>query len=838
MSSTADAPKTTSNGANDRAAEIGPRRATLHMIGNAHIDPVWLWRWPEGCHEVLASFRSALDRLSEDPEFVFVSSSAAFYKWVEELQPAMFEEIKARVAEGRWEVVGGWWIQPDCNVPGGESFVRQGLYGQRYFREKLGVLARVGYNVDSFGHHGVLPQILRKSGMDAYVFARPSPQEQGLPGRLFQWEADDGSRVTAFRIPFEYCTWGKELDKHVRRVAGELRPPQDELMCFYGVGNHGGGPTVENLASIRRLREEPGAPRMLFSSPNRFFEAVEASGRAASLPVHHDDLQHHASGCYAVHSAIKYWNRRAEWALVTAEKWSAVASAAVGLPYPQEEFRRAWQGVLFNQFHDILAGTSIESAYEDARNLHGEALAIADRALTAATVAMAWDIRSPLEPEARPIVVFNAHAWAARVTVETEFGRFNEAYSLLDDQGHPVPAQRVQSEATAGGRTRLCFQADLPPLGYRVYKVVPTPAEPPAADPFAGSSDHVLENANLRVSFDPETGWISSLFDKRHGVEALAGPAAVPVVVRDESDTWGHNVFSFREEAGRFRAESLRLIARGPVRATLRVVSRYGDSRLVQEFSLMADGEIVQVAVTLDWQERHRALKLRFPVNVHFHRATSEQPYGSIDRFANGEEEPGQGWVDLSGSARDTGERYGVSILNDGKHSYDVMVRDIGLTVLRSPIYAHHDPAVPQPDEEYSYIDQGRQRLRYAIYPHAAGWEEAETVRRAAELNQAPVSVLGTFHPEGKLPPACVYADARPANIVLSVIKQAEDGDDLVVRAYESSKAATAATIRLPQWGRIIQAEFGPGEIKTFRVPRSPGRPVVEVNLLEDAEDA
>lgn len=839
---------TTTEKPTTQALETQP--ATLHMIGNAHIDPVWLWRWPEGCHEVLASFRSALDRLGEDPEFIFVSSSAAFYQWVEQLEPAMFEEIKARVAEGRWEVVGGWWIQPDCNIPGGESFVRQGLYAQRYFREKLGVTARVGYNVDSFGHHGVLPQILKKSGMEAYVFARPSPQEQGLPGRLFHWEADDGSRVLAFRIPFEYCSSGRELDQHVRRTAGELRPPQSELMCFYGVGNHGGGPTIENLASIRRLRERPDMPRLIFSSPNRFFQSVVASGRAQALPVHHDDLQHHASGCYAAHSAIKYWNRRAEWALTTAEKWASAASVALGLPYPQEEFRRAWQGVLFNQFHDILAGTSIESAYEDARNLHGEALAIADRALTAATVALAWNIRTPLEPAARPIVAFNAHAWPARVLVETEFGPFKAEHMLVDEQGQPVPVQAVQSEATAGGRARLCFMAELPPLGYRVYRVVPgapapsqgpdttTDDRPPA--PVVGgrssvvASDTTLENANLRATFDPQTGWLSSLYDKRHGVEALAGPAAVPVALRDESDTWSHNVFSFRDEAGRFTAESVRLIERGPVRATVRVVSRYGGSRLLQDFSLAADGDMLTVAATVDWRERRRALKLRFPINVHFHRATSEQPYGSIDRFANGEEEPGQSWVDLSGSARDSGELYGVSIINDGKYSYDVMVRDVGLTVLRSPIYAHHDPAVPEPDAEYSYIDQGRQRLRYAIYPHAGGWEQAQTVRRAAELNQAPLTVLGTFHPAGRLAPTNAFAEASPANIVVGALKQAEDGDDLIIRAYESAKIATPATIGLPLLGREIRAAFGPGEIKTFRVPRDPGLPVAEVNLLED----
>lgn len=847
---TADAP------AGEQKGERGG--PTLHMIGNAHIDPVWLWRWQEGCHEVLASFRSALDRLNEDPEFLFVSSSAAFYQWVEQIQPAMFEEIRTRVAEGRWEIVGGWWIQPDCNIPGGESFVRQGLYGQRYFREKFGVTATVGYNVDSFGHHGMLPQILRRSGMSRYVFMRPNPQEKGLPGRLFWWESDDGSRVLTFRIPFEYCTWGKELDQHVRRVAGELRPPFDELMCFYGVGNHGGGPTIENLRSIRRLDADPELPRLVFSTPNRFFEQIEASD--LPLPVVHDDLQHHASGCYAAHSGIKYWNRRAEWALLTAEKWAAIASMLGGPAYPTAELARAWQGVLFNQFHDIMAGTSIEPAYDDARNLHGEALAIADRALTAATIAVAWNIRTPVEEGVTPIVVFNPHAWPSTVPVELEFGRFTDEHGLIDDAGNPVPVQRVQSEATANGRNRLCFLAELPALGYRTYRVVQRigaqaqqGAQAAGAELLAGEPGGqpveraaqpgeegaiLLENEYLRLSFDRETGWITSLFDKRFEVEALSGPAAVPVVLRDESDTWSHNVFSFRDEVGRFSAERVERIADGLVRSTVRVTSRFGASLLVQEFSLYAGRPVVEVAATVDWREQHRALKLRFPINVHFHRATAEIPYGSIERFANGEEEPGQSWVDVSGTSRANGERYGVSVINDGKHSYDVLIRDIGLTVLRSPIYAHHDPAVPQPGRRYSYIDQGLQRFRYAIFPHGGGWEESGLVRLAAELNQPPIALAGTFHPEGQLPQSQSFLSVEPAAVTATVLKQAEDGDDLIVRAYASARVAAEATISLPAWGRSFSAAFGPCEIKTFRVPRDPAQPVVEVSMLEWEEDS
>jgi alpha-mannosidase len=303
---------------------------TLHMIGNAHIDPVWLWQWQEGFHEVLATFRSALDRMQEYPDFNFVSSSAAFYEWVEKSDPDMFAEIRERIAEGRWQVTGGWWIEPDCNLPSGESFARQALYAQRYFKEKFGVTARVGYNVDSFGHHGMLPQLLKKSGLEYYVFMRPMPHEKGLPARLFWWESDDGSRVLAYRLPYEYCTWGKGLEGHVHRCAAELKAPHKSNLCFYGVGDHGGGPTRENLDSIRRMNEDPQFPALVHGSLEGWFE--QATQNIPSVPVVHDDLQHHASGCYSAHSGIKRWNRKAENILAAAEKWASVAWWTTGQP--------------------------------------------------------------------------------------------------------------------------------------------------------------------------------------------------------------------------------------------------------------------------------------------------------------------------------------------------------------------------------------------------------------------------------------------------------------------------------------------------------------------------
>lgn len=820
------------------------QNGTLHMIGNAHIDPVWLWQWQEGFQEVKATFRSALDRLNEYDDFVFCSSSAAFYEWVEQSDPDMFEEIRSRVAEGRWEITGGWWIQPDCNIPGGESFVRQGLYGQGYFYGRFGVRAKTGYNVDSFGHHGMLPQILKKSGMEQYVFMRPGTHEKGLPGHVFWWESDDGSRVLAARIPFEYCTWGRELDAHVRRCANLVAPPLVQVLCFYGVGNHGGGPTKENIESIQRMQEEGRAVRLVLSTPDRYFAALRGAG-AEQLPVVHDDLQHHASGCYAAHSGVKRWNRKAEHLLLAAEKWSALAEWVMGQPYP-DDLSRAWKAVLFNQFHDIMAGTSLEAAYDDARDLYGEAMAIAGRALNLAVQSFSWRIGIPEESGMKPFVVFNPHAWDSRVHVQAECGSQPADAVLVDDGERVVACQWLQSQAAAGGRRRISFIADLPSLGYRVYRLRPA-SDPGSAGPDSaaetvtretGREDDwaatgcTLDNRFFRVEWDPQSGYVTRLYDKEANVEVFGGPGARPVVIDDPSDTWSHGVLRFQNETGQFRARRVRLLAHGPVQSVIRVTSEWGRSEIVQDFVMYRELRRIDVHVTVDWQERHKALKLRFPVNVSHGDATYEIPYGHIRRPGNGEEEPGQSWIDLTGLSRQVGELYGLSVINDGKYSFDVSDGEIGLTVLRSPIYAHHDPLVPDPDAEYSFIDQGIQRFTYALLPHRGRWEDAGTVRVAAELNQTAVCVTETYH-AGALPKSETFLRVDSPHVTVTTVKKSEDGLDMIIRCHETAGRATQATFTLPRFGRVFTASFAPCEIKTFRVDKDGRQPPRETNLLE-----
>ena len=805
------------------------KQKKVHLIGNAHIDPVWLWSWQEGFHEVKATFRSALDRMREYPGFIFTASSAVFYSWVEQSDPQMFAEIKQRVDEGRWQIVGGWWIEPDCNIPCGESFVRQGLHGQRYFMEKFGKKATIGYNVDSFGHSGMLPQILKKSGIIFYVFMRPMPHEMELPGRTFWWEADDGSRITAFQIPFSYATPGGDIKDHILRCLSDIAEPINETMCFYGVGNHGGGPTIQSLESILNLQTslEP-SNEVIFSSVENFYHNTKKEN--VLLPTVHSELQHHASGCYAAHSGVKRWNRLAENRLMAAEKWTSVAALTIGVPYPVD-FDQAWKNVLFNQFHDILAGTSLERVYDDVRDTYGEAMAIADRALNAAFQSIIWKIKIDPEEGMRPILVFNPLTWEVRAPIEIDLERWEPGAQLVDDTGHLIHFQGVDSPTTPW-RQKMCFIADLPALGYRTYRLMKSGGKDPYN--YAKISDTIVENGRYRLEINPSSGCITSLFDLQNICQVFSGEAARAVIIDDPSDTWSHDILSFQNEIGSFKPTSVKLVENGPVKSVIRVCSEYGRSELIQDFTLYHDLDGIDVFVTVNWQEHSKMLKLRFPVRLAEGQVTCEIPYGTIERPSDGKEEPFQNWVDYSGILPENGKPYGLSIYTDGKYSLDVFKNVIGLTILRSPAYAHHYPAELKGGEIYSYMDQGIQRFCYTIHPHSGNWKKARIIQRASELNQRPFIMLGTFHPQGTLPQEKSFIKVQPDTVIVTVLKKAEDGDDLILRAYETQNEPVHAVISLPEWGHSIETDFSPSEIKTILILLGSCKEIIETSLLED----
>ena len=804
----------------------------LHLIGNSHIDPVWLWQWPEGFQEIRATFRSALDRMNEYPEFIFTCDSAAYYAWIEEIEPAMFEEIRARVAQGRWELVGGWWVEPDCNIPGGESFVRQALVSQRFFLDRFGKIATVGYNVDPFGHNGMLPQLLRRAGMDSYVFMRPGPHEAPLPGPLFWWESPDGSRVLAYRLPHEYCAPREDLGHHLDKSLAQLPERWSEMMAFYGVGNHGGGPTRENLDSIRRLDGAGSLPRLRHSTPRAFFDSITSA--EPQLPVVTGDLQHHAVGCYSAHSGIKAWMRRAESDLASAEAWAAVAAMVAGRAYPHEDLDRAWKQVLFNQFHDTMGGTAIEPAYQDARDQLGEASSIANRAQNVAIQSLSQLIDVPAEQGVVPIVVFNPLPWQVRASIELEYGGLKPTDGLVDDTGASVAFQAVQSYATVSAwRSRLAFETELPGLGYRTLSMRPDRAGVVATPLHVTGT--TVENEHLRLSIDPKTGRMTELVLREAGSDAadLADPSRPRAVVMDDtSDTWGHRRLAYRDVLGEFESTTVEVIETGPVRAIVRVNSRYGSSSLTEDIVVWAGAEEVEIRVILDWREKAALLKMRTPTPLVETTAAYEIPYGVIERPADGDEEPGQRWIDTSGTIPGSDERFGVAVLNDAKYGFDILGGQLGVTAVRSPIYAHHEPMVPREGVRYQFQDQGVQRFTLRLLPHRGGWADAGLTRRAMALNQRPTVLIESRH-QGSRPATASFVSVEPGNVIVGAVKGAEDGDGLVLRVVETAGRQAAARIEMPGTGRTLALEMGPFEIRTLRVPVDPSREPFETDLLE-----
>jgi alpha-mannosidase len=839
------------------AAPRPPAASTrrLHMIGNAHLDPVWLWPWQEGYAEARATFRSALDRMNEYPDFVFTCDQIVLLSWVEEQDPELFDEIRERVAEGRWVNVGGWWVEPDCNLPMGESFVRQGLVGQRYLISRFGIPSTVGMNVDPFGHNVMLPQILRGQGMDSYTFLRPGPHESDLAWSLFWWQAPDGSRVLAYRIPFEYCSPPGSVDGQTEKALQALDRSVGDMMVFYGVGNHGGGPTKANIESIHRYDRMGSFGRMTMSSPRTYFDEVLARGEAFldELPVRADDLQMHARGCYSAHSGIKAWQRRAQHAVLTAERWAAITAVTDGIASPREDLERAWKQILFNQFHDVLPGSAIESAYDDARDQLGEAVSIAKRITVRAHNVIGRQVDVPFVEGTQPVVVFNPHPWPVETDVPMNYGPLKWGAHVVDADDRPVANQRTQSVSTTddGARGALVFRAEVPALGYRLYRLRPGDA-PTGPDAAAGAgapdggltvSETVLENAHVRIELDPASGSIRSYRDKATGLDLLTDDGTHTQVCEDPTDTWGHRVVSYAWPGAAMELQRIVVRESGPLRARVRVERRWHDSTLVEELLLDADSSVLRVDVTLDWREQAHLLKLRFPTRLEGAQAHFEIPFGELERPVDGAEEPGQSWVDLTGTI--DGAPAGLTVVTTNKQAYDVSPGaddgeagpSIGITAVRSAVYSWHDPRLLDPEGVYAFQDQGVQRFSYELVPHAGDRHAAEPTRRAALLGQPVRAMQESSHP-GPLPPEHSFATDGGGAVMVTALKGAEDpapdgGTDVIVRAVETRGTTARSRIELPFLERTIEEEFTPYRLRTFRVPRDPAAPVVEVDLVE-----
>jgi alpha-mannosidase len=604
------------------------------------------------------------------------------------------------------------------------------------------------------------------------------------------------------------------------------------MMLFYGAGDHGGGPAKATLHAILDAQKQPGAPKILFSTPDSYFDDI-AKGK--DFPVVDDDLQHHSVGCYTAMSEIKKDNRTAEAALMTAEKMAELANVLVGLPYPKSDFAASWKKVLLMQFHDSMAGTALPEQYIVSHNAYGFAKEVANQAIYRAAEKISWQIPSA-DPDSEYLVVFNPHAWGANLKVQYDLswgsdngeGTKNDS-RLEDEHGNAIPHQWTAGQTVVGDRKGLAFQAPLPAFGYRQFrlrKIAPSAA--PAST--VQATEKGLENEHLRVTF-ADDGTIS-IYDKDAGAEVFRGNAggARGVVLDDHSDTWSHDVRAYTQEIGAFGSASFRVLENGPVRATVRVRTSYGASLMTTDWTLYAGAHTLAAGISLDWHEHQKILKFSYPVDVENPVPTYEIAYGFKVRKANGAEDPGQRWIDVSGERN--GKAYGLTVLNDAKYGYSVQDNDLRVSIVRGAVYAQHRPRQLDPNGEYIWQDQGIQTFRMVLVPHSGAWQDAGIVHMAEELT-APVPVLYQGIHKGARPQAASFLSVDVPDVVVSDVKQAEDGNDLIIRCYETAGHATKATLDLGLVHRHWTGEFHPLEIKTLRVPLTAAGEIRENNALE-----
>ncbi|MGC9360849.1 MAG: alpha-mannosidase [Anaerolineae bacterium] len=816
----------------------------VHLIGNAHIDPVWLWPVAEGRAEVLASYRTALALIREFEGYVFTSGGSVTYRWVEEDDPALFDQIVNAVHDGRWALVNGWWLQPDCNIPAGESFARHALYGQAYLESRFGQRARIGYNVDTFGHAGTLPQLLKLGGLDSYVFFRPGPQEMELPQGPFWWESPDGSRVLACRPPLHYGT-PEETDMLQRASEAAAGAPEglNTVLCFYGVGNHGGGPTRRNVQDIVDGQGARDDLVLRFSSPQAYFDEVRKTPQ--EFPTVRDELQHHARGCYSVLARIKQENRRAEHEAMRAERLATFARLLEDMPSAQGQIDEVWKGTLFNQFHDILAGTSIRRAYEDVwatyAQGHETLTDITSRALDA--------LSSRLSVKDAPYTaaVWNTLPWPRREVVRLSLpvGGWRQDWrglrvprepSVTDAEGNPLPCQLAQ--VTFDDNLYIAdvdVLVNAPALGATVvYPTVRTdPVDLEAAAPEPDPEANEIANERLRLRLDPDKGTLQSITDLTSGQEMLGGLSAVPVVLEDQSDTWSHGVIAYTDELGRFAPKGpIQLVERGPVRWTLRSKMQWGNSSLTMDVSLTAGDPAIDLAFTINWHEQHKMLKLAFVAPGSDHRITSSAPYGHLSRETTCEEEPTQAWVDISGTLP-SGRQTGLCLVNDGIYGYDACGGELRLSLLRSPIYAFHQPREVVPGVRYHYIDQGTQTFRLRLIPHEGDWRQAGPDRAAMAWHDPMLPVA--VPPQRSEASTLSLLEVSPDNVVATVAKLDDDGR-LIVRGYETEGTSTAVTLASDALGCSWQWQVRPLKVWTVALGLEDGS-VTRLNFLEEPLD-
>ena len=774
----------------------GEKSPIIYCVGHTHIDCAWLWTLRVTEDKAVRSFSTVLELMKEYPEYVFMSSQPQLYKYVKKNAPDVYEQIKERVKEGRWEPDGGMFVEADCNIASGEALVRQFVHGQRFFKEEFGVDNEILWLPDVFGYSAALPQILQKCGIPYFMTTKISWNEfNKMPYDTFEWEGIDGSRVLTHFVPTrdynKAAVEGGTETEHFTTYNGYINPSQmkgawarysqkylnEEVLCSFGFGDGGGGPTKDMLENQRRLAKGlPGMPRTKMSTAKEFFHVLDKHVTDKKyLPTWVGELylEYHR-GTYTSMARNKKFNRKAEFAYQNEEMYAMLDAQTAGGAYPEKELHEGWEVILRNQFHDILPGSSIKEVYDDSKAEY-EGIFAENKALTDATLAhIAAGVKAPKHS----LVVYNPNSAAAYDLV---------TFTVPEGMGEPAVYDgetKLAVQKTADG-TYVFFAAGVPGKGYKTYIVKEEAAD---TTPSMEVSTEVMENEYFKVEYN-EKGQFAKIYDKKADRDILKPGKAGNVIVSYEDrphnyDAWDVNNYYTEKSWDIDQVSAMEVVENGPVRACVKVERKYLDSTITQFIYLYHDIPRIDIKNVIDWKEHQIFVKDYFPIDVHTNEATFDIQYGNVKRDTHDNtswdfakfEVCHHKWMDVSEDG------YGVSMLNDCKYGVGVRNGVIGMSMLKSAIHPN-----PEADKELH-------EFTYSIYPHQGGWREAGTVKQAYQINN-PLTYSWKENEGGTLAPEYSLVSSDQDNAVIEVVKKAEDSDAVIVRLYECYNRRTPVTL-------------------------------------------
>ncbi|KQY80677.1 alpha-mannosidase [Paenibacillus sp. Root52] len=765
-----------------------------HMVGQSHIDIAWLWPVRETVRKTSRTFSTVDALMNEYPGYVYSQSQPLLYAFLKEHDPELYERVKQRIAEDRWELVGGMWVEPDLNIPSGESLIRQMLYGQRFYMEEFGKTSNIEWLPDTFGYCASLPQILKHGNVDYFMTTKLGWNDTNVfPYDLFHWVGIDGTAILSYlNHGVNEHTLPKDIHDHWQSYREKAAHP--EQMLLYGHGDGGGGVTREMLEYVDRASLMVGQPASRYSTAGAFFAGIEQEQPV--LPKWHGDLYLELHrGTYTTHARNKRNNRKAEVLYREAELWSTFAFPDMSVDTEAEmrsTLHDGWKLILLNQFHDIIPGSAITESYVTSDEEYRQVFELGTTALHQGITALMKRIDTQGPAGSAAYVVFNSLGWKRNALVRLPFHDGFDRY-VIDGEG-----QRLQSDLEEDGMSILL--TDIPAFGYKTIWLVPENTRDTHVRELTNhagqpSFNDTWETAFYHVQFN-ERGEITRLWDKRAEREILKpGERGNQFhFFHDRPTLWDAWDIDTRYEdqvAGEVQLLKKKLVLAGTTKDVLHFQWKLHQSVITQDVVFYHDSPRIDFETHVDWNEEHKLLKVSFPIDVVTSKATFEIPFGALERPTHRNTSWEQAQYEVCGHRfADVSEYgYGVSLLNDCKYGYDVQGSTMRLSLLRAPKW---------PDRT---ADLGEHTFTYSLYPHEGDWQQAHIVRQAAELNHE-LTVQHTEQSEGDLPARGSWIHLDSHHVVLDTVKPAEDGYGQVLRFYESSGTRERVTL---QWSHGLE---------------------------------